>query len=491
MKFHRVYKSPTMIDVEITDVCNERCKFCFNFDRDLSMGTKSLTFLQVDQLIEKFKKSKIFHVVLSGGETMAKFDLLLYFMDKLKKNGFSTSMNSNLSIKALRKDRLEKLKSVGVDHILVSLPSYKKEITDDLVNSKGAFDRIISGIKEATETGIRVSANMVVQNKNQNDVYLTAKLAADLGCQKIFGTRLVGPDYDMSIDYDSIEDDSTIENVLTKKAALNVLDQLIKAKNDFGINVGTVVSYPLCLLGDLEKYAEFVGRGCPTQRGHRISLLPSGEAMACCHLPSETYGNVFEKDLDKIYQDQIKWHDGSLHNPECASCDYRNICESGCRVDAKAYTGKLNGRDPLMVGPIINGKINGKFLREFRPLNLHYEKNIVKDFENKLFKVSKIARFRKEDNFYLCSIKYGNVIELENEIAEFLIEHQKEDMEFDLKKFGENYKNLMVYYFVKDLIQSTNKDFNDLRSKSKIGEGLGFDPMSLPNNDQITLSPRN
>ena len=161
---------------------------------------------------------------------MTKFDLL-YFMEKLKKNGFSTSMNSNLSVKALRKDRLEKLKSVGVDHILVSLPSYKQDVTDYLVNAKGAYDRIISGIKEATSTGIRVSANMVVQNKNQNDVYLTAKLAADLGCQKIFGTRVVGPDYDMGIDYDNIdENDSKIENVLTKKAALNVLDQLIKAR---------------------------------------------------------------------------------------------------------------------------------------------------------------------------------------------------------------------------------------------------------------------
>jgi radical SAM protein with 4Fe4S-binding SPASM domain len=487
MKFHRVYASPTMIDVEITDLCNEKCRFCFNFDRDSSMGNKSLTFTQVDDLIEKFKKSKIFHVVLSGGETMVKFDLLLYFMDKLKKNGFSTSMNSNLSIKALRKDRLEKLKSVGVDHILVSLPSYKQDVTDYLVNSKGAFQRIIDGIKEATSIGIRVSANMVVQNKNQNDVYLTAKLAAELGCQKIFGTRLVGPDYDMSIDYDNVEDDSTIENVLTKKAALNVLDQLVKAKEDFGINVGTVVSYPLCLLGDLRKYADFVGRGCPTQRGHRISLLPSGEAMACCHLPSETYGNVFKKDLNEIYKDQIKWHDGSYHNPECASCDYRNICESGCRVDAKAYTGKINGRDPLMVGPIIDGKINGKLLRDFRPLNLHYDKEIVRDFDNKKFKVSSVARFRKEDGFYLCSIKYGNVIELENYIAEFLIEHQNNDKSFDLKEFGVKDKHLMVYYFVKDLIVSVDLEFNKLRSHSKIGEGLGFDPMSLPMNDKISL----
>ena len=43
--------------------------------------------------------------------------------------------------------------------------------------------------------------------------------------------------------------------------------------------------------------------------------------------------------------------------------DYRNICESGCRVDAKAYTGKINGRDPLMVGPIVDGEIKGQKLK--------------------------------------------------------------------------------------------------------------------------------
>ena len=182
-----------------------------------------------------------------------------------------------------------------------------------------------------------------------------------------------------------------------------------------------------------------------------------------------------------------KWHDGSYHNPECAPCDYRNICESGCRVDAKAYTGKINGRDPLMVGPIINGKIQGKSLRDFKPLNLHYDKEILKDFDSRKFNVSKIARFRKEDGFYLCSIKYGNVIELENNIAEFLIDHKNKNKEFTLQDFGLENRHLMIYYFVKDLIVSIDQNYNKLRSKSKISEGLGFDPMSLPESDRITL----
>ena len=62
-----------------------------------------------------------------------------------------------------------------------------------------------------------------------------------------------------------------------------------------------------------------------------------------------------------------------------------------------------------------------------------------------------------------CSIKYGNVIELENNIAEFLIKHQKDELTFNLDMFGKDNKGLMVYYFVKDLIVSTDKEFNTLR----------------------------
>ena len=130
----------------------------------------------------------------------------------------------------------------------------------------------------------------------------------------------------------------------------------------------------------------------------QISLLPSVKLwLVVIYLQKRM--EMFLKDLNEIYQEQIKWHDGSYHNPECAPCDYRNICESGCRVDAKAYTGKINGRDPLMVGPIVDGEIKGQKLRDFKPLSLHYDKSILADFDNKNFKVSSIARFRRENAF--------------------------------------------------------------------------------------------
>ena len=138
-------------------------------------------------------------------------------------------------------------------------------------------------------------------------------------------------------------------------------------------------------------------------------------------------GNVFndEIDLSEQYKKLRNWHDGSLAFNECRQCDYRYVCNSGCRVDAKAYSGKLNGKDPLMVGPIINGKIHGKSLRNFVPFKITYDKETRETIQMGDFIVNKGARFRYEDNFYLCSIKYGNIIEIDYNVAKFLIEKQK------------------------------------------------------------------
>ena len=78
-----------------------------------------------------------------------------------------------------------------------------------------------------------------------------------------------------------------------------------------------------------------------------------------------------------------------------------------------------------MVGPIINGKIHGRSLRKFVPFKITYDKKTREIVQNSEFIVSKEARFRYEENFYLCSIKYGNIIEIDYDVAKFLIEKQR------------------------------------------------------------------
>ena len=233
MRPRRIYRTPTTVDLEITDICNEKCVYCFNFDRDLSMGTLKLDKEKIDHLVRQFVNFEVFHVISSGGEAFANFEMLLYLNKKLKENNISTSVNSNLSIKAQRKERLKRLFDSGCDHILTSLPSYLPDVTNKLVNSKNAFDRITSGIKDAVEIGFRISANMVVHNSNKNQVYLTAKLASELGCQRIFATRIVGPDYETEVDYENTNE--LVKNWTVMQDYINLNNKLnfLKTHNAF------------------------------------------------------------------------------------------------------------------------------------------------------------------------------------------------------------------------------------------------------------------
>ena len=100
----------------------------------------------------------------------------------------------------------------------------------------------------------------------------------------------------------------------------------------------------------MQKYRDFVGRGCPSQRGHVININANGDIHTCVH-EEETYGNIFKTPLSEIYNDKMKkWRDGSLHYKECKGCDYLNICNSGCQMTANAVNGKLASKDPLFVG---------------------------------------------------------------------------------------------------------------------------------------------
>ncbi|MCX5815307.1 MAG: radical SAM protein [Proteobacteria bacterium] len=383
---NRQFSAPTVVNLEITDICNEKCRHCYNFWRQENVLSTSLTKERMDQLVDMFVDARVFHVVLSGGEPFARFDILEYGFKRLIDNNITISCNSNLTMAT--EEKIKRLRDIGLDHILTSLNSYDPELSDHIVNHKGAFEKIVSGIKLAVKNGIRVSANMIVSQLNKNHVHKTGKLAAELGCQKIFGTRVVP----------SVNEKNPAESIfkLTKEDALHTLEQLVKVKEETGIMIGTLVSYPLCFLSDLEKFRDFVGRGCPAQSGHIMSINANGETHACVH-QEEGYGNVFELGIFKTYQNMREWHSEKYLHKGCEGCEYINICRSGCRMSAHSYFAKHDEKDNLMVS-----KTN--FVKPYR---IVYDESIYGRLNRELrFTVPQRLRFRKENGFYLVNIRW-------------------------------------------------------------------------------------
>ena len=160
----KVYSAPTTINLEMTEACNVKCRHCYNPWRDDHAGKFNLDKDKIDYLIDEFVKNKVFHVILSGGEPLAKFNELCYALEKLVANNISTSVNSNLMLAT--PEKMKKLKDIGCDHVLTSWFSYFPTETDYITTYKGSYQKIIEGIKTTVAAGIRVSANTIVTQLN-------------------------------------------------------------------------------------------------------------------------------------------------------------------------------------------------------------------------------------------------------------------------------------------------------------------------------------
>jgi radical SAM protein with 4Fe4S-binding SPASM domain len=447
-----MFSGPTVVNIELTDKCNLKCRHCYNYWREDQSKTQSLSIDKMDRLLDILIDGGVFHVVLSGGEPFANFEVMESGFKKLKDNNISVSCNSNLMMAT--QDKIKRLADVGVDHILTSLNSHDAKTNDYLIQRPGAHEKIISGIKTAVENGIRISVNMIVSQANKDHVYETGRLVYELGCQKLFGTRVVP-----SV---NIMDVSESEFEMEEEDIKHILAQLVRLKEDTGIMIGTLVSYPLCFLSDLEKYTDFVGRGCPGQSGHFMNINADGQTHACVH-EVDSYGNIFEIGLQKAYQNMKVWHDGSYRYQGCEGCRYIELCKTGCRMMSHAYCGRHNQKDPLMVN-------KDNFVKDYAFI---YDEATYEKMETGLkFYASERLRFRKENGFYLVNIRWANTISVPDVVGEFLIKHKESGKEFGLAEFGREKKELLAKLFYKGVIEVNKLNLKDTRNMVGLSEDI-------------------
>jgi len=457
----RVLSAPIMINLELTSGCNLKCRHCYNFWRGDSTSTlDKVTVDKMDKLIDMIIADGVFHVVLTGGEPFLNFETLEHALHRLTAAGISTSVNSNLML--VTPEKTSRLREAGWEHVLTSLNSNDPETNDYMMHAKGAQAKIIKGIKTVIAAGIRVSANMIISEPNQNHVYETARLCAELGVQRLFATRLV-PAF-------NVENPNETDFRLGMEGALRAVDDLVQAKKDFGIAIGTLVSYPLCALGDLQKYRDFVGRGCPAQRGNRMCLNADGTAHACTH-EEVGYGNVFDLGIKGVFSNMRKWHDGSYLFEGCADCEYINICASGCRSAANSYFKKMDDKDPLFVG---RSNI-------YVPYKIEIPSEITDAVDlGRYFMVPKRVRFREEDGFYTINVRWANAFSIDSDVAHFLIEKQANHQPFNLREMvGQNPRTTLIHLVFKDAAEPVDEELK-LALAGRPELGCSVDPADLP-----------
>ena len=218
--------------------------------------------------------------------------------------------------------------------------------------------------------------------------------------------------------------------------------------------IGTLVSYPLCLLSDLERFSDLVGRGCPAQSGHAINISVTGQCSPCVH-QSNSKDNILIENIRTIYARMRAWHDGTYTHAACTGCLYLGICRSGCRSSANAYTNSFSGPDHLMTGP-------SHFLK---PFELVQDPTIIERIrKGAQLRVPKRIRYRKEDGFYLLNIRWANTITCAESLAKKLIARIGGDP-FTIKDIGQEYAETLAQLYWKDALESSDIIHSEIRDK--------------------------
>ena len=182
-------------------------------------------------------------------------------------------------------------------------------------------------------------------------------------------------------------------------------------------------------------------------------------------MEDKPYGNIFEHGLDKVYKHTINWRNKSYYYDGCKKCDYLDVCQTGCRMDAYAATGKMNGKDPLFKGL--------KYIT--KPYKLIKDDEVISKIKNgaKLFVPERI-RWRDEKSFYLLNIRWANTIEVSVETANKLIKFQNNKTYFDINDFGLGKEKELATLIYKDALVS-----NEIKIEIK-NKGVSVDPSKLP-----------
>lgn len=145
----------------ITDVCNENCKFCFR------KYCKENTLEENKKIFDNLSKIKIHKLTFSGGEALLYKDLFK-LVDYIKQKNPSIILSLTSNGKLINDNIVEKIIE-KFDIITFPIDSSKDSINEEIGRGKKHLGKIIELLEKCNDR-IKIKINTVVNKYNINDL---------------------------------------------------------------------------------------------------------------------------------------------------------------------------------------------------------------------------------------------------------------------------------------------------------------------------------
>ncbi|GHU17435.1 heme d1 biosynthesis radical SAM protein NirJ2 [Alphaproteobacteria bacterium] len=307
-------KAPFYVQFEVTDKCNNRCFFCYN-EKACTSGDE-LSCDEIKRVLDELKVAGVFSVNLNGGEPLMRDDFF-EIMEYASYLGFDLHLNTNGT---LIDDYAAKRIARCMRSICTSILHSDRDFHDKATGRKGSYDDVIRGIKYLVKNGVQVEVNVCTSKQNYKDIYSIAKLSADIGCYALCSTRYI------------LNHKDNLDLLMDKQSTIELVDALIKAKNDFsGLHSVTLPGpVPFCEL-PMEYHAKLASLNIPCQFGYGLCRISATGNVTPCTISDDLIGDLRKDSFENIWNSD-KWskYRKLEHLPSnCKLCDDLSFCHGG------------------------------------------------------------------------------------------------------------------------------------------------------------------
>jgi radical SAM protein with 4Fe4S-binding SPASM domain len=323
------------IQWHITNLCNLRCRHCYQDDfsknKDLNWSGLKKVSQDIISALKEWDKTACIH--LTGGEPLLKPELFTLLKDldqqsTVEELGIITNgllMGGEMVRKLSGFSKLKKMK--------ISLDGGDSE-TNDSIRSKGSFEKVMQNLPLIKRIGrFEIIFMFTVMKRNLKSLPSLLKLSQDLGIDGLIIERFIPLG----------RGKESLNEVLSKEEWKEMIGVLL---DFFSIaDVNSFLPYQAFQVSFNGEEPELLGAPCVIGKDG-LCIMPDGEVFPCRRFPV-SIGNLLDTPLKQIWEGSEileKLRRKENLKGRCGRCKIGDC--RGCRSLALALTGDYLEQDP-------------------------------------------------------------------------------------------------------------------------------------------------
>lgn len=301
------------LQIELTDQCNERCVHCYIPNAQKDKG-KSLEINAVRDVIKQYRDMNGLKVVFSGGEILLYRDFF-EILEYCRELNLMILIQSNLLI--LTAENINKLKSLDLFNVQVSLYSTNETIHDSITGRKGSYLRTKRNLELLVANDIPALISCPVMQQNYSTIRSLKEYADYMGVDCYF-------DYIMMAQSDGCHDNLNVR--LTLEQTRQVINDILDTRKDFMKAIESATS-----LDDLLK-KKFARRWSSCKiLSSGMCIDADGTVYPCPGWNGLSLGDIKHNPLGEIWFNNSKAKElrviSKANYLQCSTCNLLNFCD--------------------------------------------------------------------------------------------------------------------------------------------------------------------